>query len=67
MSFSIMPCFVQVIHVVRLARGPNAQPTGSQQHRKTAVRLHDVDGRDNPWDNPGHDGGGRKCHVTRFV
>jgi hypothetical protein len=45
MSFSVIAGLVPAIHVVQLARGPNAWPTGRQQS-ETAVRLDDVDGRD---------------------
>jgi hypothetical protein len=47
-----MAGLVPAIHVVQLAGGPNAWPTGRRQY-KTAVRLDDVDGRD----KPGHDAG----------
>jgi hypothetical protein len=50
MSFSVMAGLVPAIHVVQLARSPNAWPIGRQQ--EIAVRLDDVDGRD----KPGHDG-----------
>jgi hypothetical protein len=31
------------------------------------MRLDDVDGRDKPWDKPGHDGLGSRCHAIRFI
>jgi hypothetical protein len=48
MSFSVMAGLVPAIHVVQLARGPNAWPERAPAEQETAVRLGDVDGRDKP-------------------
>src|SRR5271169_4978356 len=46
MPFSVMAGLVPAILVVRLARGPNALPTGAPTVSETAAPLDDVDGRD---------------------
>src|SRR5277367_4030527 len=58
MPISVMAGLVPAILVVRLARGPNALPTGAPTVSESAAPLDDVDGRD----KPGHDDGGGRCH-----
>ena len=63
MPFSVVAGLVPAIHVGSAWPRPQGFADQAPTARGRPVRRVDVDGRD----KPGHDGGGGRCHVTRFV